>query len=291
MTKITRPALRYHGGKFRLAPAIIPYFPHHRIYVEPFGGAGSVLLRKPRVYAEVYNDVDGEVVNVFRVLRSAKLSAQLAKQLRLTPFSRQEFLRAYAPPARASSVERARLTITKSFMGFGSGSIHDVFPRGMRTRASTWRPPTGFRNSSFRSGTTASTDWSRFPEHVQTFCERLQGVVIENKPALEVIADHDRDDTLFFLDPPYLGDLRNANRTKGKVYAHDMTEEADHRVLAEAVHGLRGMAIICTYPCELYDSLYRGWDRVELRARADGAGARTEVLFISPAAQATGLFA
>jgi hypothetical protein len=80
MNAPTRPALRYHGGKWRLAPWIIGNFPPHRTYVEPYGGAASVLLRKRRCYAEVYNDLDSEIVNVFRVLRdTVEALAQLCR--------------------------------------------------------------------------------------------------------------------------------------------------------------------------------------------------------------------
>ena len=85
ITAVRRPALRYHGGKWILAPWIISHFPKHRIYVEPFGGAGSVLLRKSRAFAEIYNDLDGEIVSFFRVIRDAEKSAELLRRLSLTP--------------------------------------------------------------------------------------------------------------------------------------------------------------------------------------------------------------
>lgn len=94
---IKRPVLRYHGGKFRLSGWIRSFFPPHQVYVEPFGGAGSVLLTKEPAYAEVYNDLDGDVVNFFRVLRDPIQRAALCELVALTPFSRAEFECAYAP--------------------------------------------------------------------------------------------------------------------------------------------------------------------------------------------------
>ncbi|MDH3195533.1 MAG: DNA adenine methylase [Hyphomicrobiales bacterium] len=96
MNAPTRPVLRWHGGKWRLAPWIMAQFPPHRVYVEPFGGAASILLRKPRTYAEIYNDLDSDVVNLFRVLRSNRAS-ELIEALRLTPFARAEFEAARPP--------------------------------------------------------------------------------------------------------------------------------------------------------------------------------------------------
>lgn len=90
-----RPVLRWHGGKWLLAPWIISHFPAHNVYVEPFGGAGSVLMRKERSYAEVWNDLDGDVVNLFRVLRTSDAD-RLVALCRLTPFSREGFEESYA---------------------------------------------------------------------------------------------------------------------------------------------------------------------------------------------------
>ena len=112
-----RPALRWHGGKWILAQWIIGHFPKHQAYVEPFGGAASVLIRKPVSYAEIYNDLDHTVVNFFKVLRSDR-AQELVEVLRLTPFSRVEFMEAYGESD--DPVERARRLVIRSFMGFGS---------------------------------------------------------------------------------------------------------------------------------------------------------------------------
>lgn len=269
--------MRYHGGKWRLAPWIIEHFPPHKIYVEPFGGAASVLMQKPRSYAEVYNDLDGEVVNVFRVLRDPGQAAELERLLRLTPFAREEFVAAYEPSD--NHVEQARRTIIKSFMGFGSAAIHTK--TGMRSRATLYHlPSTGFRSNSTRSGTTPAHDWKAYPDQIQAFVERLQGVVIENRDAIEVIRSHDQPDTLHYVDPPYPLGTRDA----GTDYRHEMTDD-DHRELAEVLHSVKGMVVISGYPCNLYDEeLYPDWHRVERPHLADGARPRTEVLWLSPRA-------
>lgn len=259
---LTRPVLRYHGGKWRLAPWLLGFFPAHRVYVEPFGGAASVLARKPRAYSEVYNDLDGELVNLFRVLRDHAAGSQLVRALRLTPFARGEFALAYEPSP--DPVEQARRTVVRSFMGFGSNAHNRR---------------TGFRANSNRSGTTPAHDWANYPESLAAVVERFRGVVIENRPAVDVIPQHDGPATLYYVDPPYPAETRDA----GADYGHEMTTE-DHRALAATLHGVAGMVALSGYACDLYDrDLYAGWERHERRSLADGARERTEVLWLNPA--------
>lgn len=275
MTAPTRPAIRYYGGKWRVAPWIIAHFPPHRQYIEPFGGAASVLLQKPRSYGEIYNDRYGDVVNVFRVLQDPELAAELRRRCELTPFARAEFNRACKPTR--DRVDRARRTIVRSFMGFGS--------------AGGQGGATGFRYNSNRTGTTPAKDWSRWPAQIIAFTRRLQGVVIEHRPALRVIAEHDRPDALFYVDPPYVfstrGDRRH-RKTRGR-YRHEMSDD-DHRALAAALHAACGMVVLSGYHSPLYDELYGDWVRDETETRADnGSGhrigrtgtRRTEVLWLN----------
>jgi DNA adenine methylase len=252
----TRPIVRYHGGKWLLAPWIISYFPAHRIYVEPFGGGASVLLRKPRARAEVYNDLDGEIVNLFRIARDH--GEDLRRALELTPFSRDEFMASYEPAE--DPLEQARRTVSRSFMGFGSNS---------HNRA------TGFRSNSNRSGTTPAMDWRHYPDELGAIIERLRGVVIENRDALEVLQIHDGPATLHYVDPPYLTETRDA----GTDYRFEM-DEAAHIRLAEVLHGLEGAVIVSGYPSPLYEDIYAGWIRAERASLADGAAPRTEVLWM-----------
>ena len=101
---IARPVMRYPGGKYKLAKWVISHFPAHETYVELFGGAASVLMRKPRSIGEVYNDLDGDVVNVFRVLRNQEQAAELARLLALTPYAKEEYRQAYEPCEDRKSV-------------------------------------------------------------------------------------------------------------------------------------------------------------------------------------------
>lgn len=259
-----RPVCRYHGGKWKLAPWILKHFPAHRIYVEPYGGAASVLLRKVRSYAEVYNDLDGEMVNLFRVVRDR--GDVLRQQLELTPFSRAEYLSAWYPSP--DPVEQARRTVIRSFMGFGSAAV--TLARCPKTPGRGGLARTGFRANSNRSGTTPAHDWRNYPDCLPQLIERLRGVVIEQRPALDVIQSHDSVETLHYIDPPYVPSTRD----KGSDYRHEMTIE-QHEALAMALNQLLGMVVISGYPCSLYDDLYGGWERVERPALADGARKRT----------------
>lgn len=265
------PVLRWFGGKWRLAPAIIAHMPPHRVYVEPFAGAASVLLRKPRAYAEVINDLDGEVVNLFQVLRDPAQAGELERLLRLTPYARAEFEAAFTPQPR-SGVERARCTVIRAFMGYASDSA----------RMSNGPSATGFRANSNRSGSTPAHDWARYPDRLASFCARLQGVVVERRDALEVMAMHDGPSTLHYVDPPYVSETRGRGG-----YAHELDDDGHARLL-EALLGLRGMVLLSGYRCPLYDTVLAGWRRVDWKAYADGARERTESLWLNPAAVAAG---
>ncbi|GAB3380892.1 DNA adenine methylase [Spongiibacter taiwanensis] len=192
LARVKSPVMRYHGGKFRLAPWVMSFFPKHHTYVEPFAGAAGVLLQKPRSISEVYNDLDGEVVNVFRVLQQPDTAAALERLLALTPYARDEFNLSYEPSE--CPVEQARRTLIRAHQGFGS--------------AGATKHKTGFRIDSARAYGTSAHIWAKYPRCISQFVERLQAVVIENKPALDVIDNHDRPDTLFFVDPPYVHSTR-----------------------------------------------------------------------------------
>lgn len=263
---VSRPVLRYHGGKWMLAPWIIAHFPHHKVYTEVFGGGASVLLRKSRSYAEVYNDLDGDVVNVFRVLRDPESGARLTRSLYLTGFARDEFFDCYG--AAEDSVERARRMIARSFMGFGS----DGFNISRKT---------GFRANSNRSGTTPAMDWSNYPDAIAAFIDRLRGVVVENRDAVEVLAQQDAPNALHYVDPPYVHSTRSTSSEHA--YRHEM-DDADHQRLAEVLRSLSGMVVLSGYRSELYDALYGDWVREDRAALADGALDRTESIWLNPAA-------
>lgn len=254
----SRPILRWHGGKWLLAPWIISHFPEHRIYVEPFGGAGSVLIRKQPAYAEVYNDLDDQVVNLFQIVREN--GRELKQALAATPFSRNEFLAAALPTD--DKFEQARRTVIRSFMGFGSNGVHQS---------------TGFRANSNRSGTTPAKDWSNYPDSLDALISRLQGVVIEHRDAVEVMKAHDGFQTLHYVDPPYVKSTRTDN---GDDYAHELTDE-QHKKLLDCLKSLKGKVVLSGYASDIYDDNLAGWERVEKKALADGAAERTEVLWMN----------
>lgn len=266
-----RPVLRWHGGKWLLAAWIISFFGKHRVYVEPYSGAWSVGLQKSRALAEVWNDLDGELVNLFSVLRDPSRASKLIEALRLTPFSREEFVRAYSPTRNRT--ERARRLIVRSFMGHGSDGASGQYR-------------TGFRANSNRSGGPPALDWANLPAGLELAVDRLRGVIIESRPAVAVMAAHDGPETLHYVDPPYLPETRaRANRRadNGGVYRHEMNE-ADHIELLGFLTTLQGMVILSGYPSEIYDAHLVGWRKVERAALADGALKRTEVLWLNPAA-------
>jgi DNA adenine methylase len=267
--KPLRPVLRYHGGKAILREWILGFFPPHENYVEPFAGAASVFMAKPRVNHEVLNDLDGAICNVFRVLRDPKTAAQLKRLCELTPFARDEFKAANV--LKGSAVERARRTAVRAYLGFGSDS--------------TTGSSTGFRANSAQNNRAAARDWQNWPSVIPAFVDRLRGVVIEQRPAIEVIRQQDSPHTLFYCDPPYLHGTRSTKTGRAHAYRHEMSDD-DHRELAAILRDCAGMVIISGYACDLYADLYGDWKRVDRATFADGARPRVESLWLSPNAWA-----
>lgn len=264
MRRVRRPALRYHGGKWKIAPWIIGFFPPHTCYVEPYGGAAGVLLRKPPSFIEVYNDLSRDVVNFFKVLRERP--AELISAVELTPYSREEYRRSHK---RADDeLEAARRFYVRSWQGRGRAGVQD--PGG-------WR----YMKRDSRSQTPVD-DWNNC--QLWPIVERMKQVQLECCPALGLIERYDEPGTLFYCDPPYLQETRS-NRWGTGAYEHEMTEE-DHCTLAETLQGIEGMAIVSGYESGLYDELYAGWRRAEHRSQTDNGGSRVECIWISPQADA-----
>lgn len=264
---IGRPIMRYHGGKWRLAPWIIKHFPSHVRYVEPYGGGGSVLIRKAASDCEVYNDLDGEIVNVFRVLRDPILSEQLRRVCTLTPYSKAEHKLSYLDSG--DPVEQARRTLFRAYSSYSGAS----------KRMTGMRPSLGAR------GNRPELDWRGWPSNVPAFCNRLSTVQIDCCDALGLIRKYDRADTLFYVDPPYPHGTRTMVKSESHFhYAVEMSDD-DHRRLATLLCSCVGAVVVSGYACELYDNeLYPNWLRDEKGGvRANGAATRTEVLWSKPA--------
>jgi DNA adenine methylase len=278
MTQLTAPLLRYHGGKWRMADWIISHMPEHRIYVEPFGGGASVLLRKKPSQCEIYNDLDDDIVNLFAVLRDPARAEQLAKQIDLTPFARTEFFGAYA--SCAEPVEQARRTLVRSQMGFGS--------------AGATKGKTGFRGTGGRQKNHETVLWSQQPDRLLAAAQRLKQAIIENRDALDCIQYYDTPDTLTFVDPPYMHSTRDAATVSGKAYRHEMSD-AQHIELLHVLLKCKGKVMLTGYAHPIYDDLLTGWHRVTRQARASGARGgvlRNEVLWMNfePSTQQFDLF-
>jgi DNA adenine methylase len=258
--EITSPPVRYTGSKWRIAPWVISHFPPHKLYCEPFCGGASVLFRKNPSKAEVINDMNGDVVNFFDVLRDRTDEFLLA--ITLTPFSRAELKRAHEP--HTDDLERARRFYIRCWQKFTGGS---------EGHTGAWRYGKAYHDKQ------PIKDWLNQNRVIQA-AERLRGVYIESDTAINTLKRFDDSQTLFYCDPPYVSDTCTE-----EVYANGMTD-ADHVALADTLNGIQGMALISGYDNPLYRKLYSNWRVVTTRSYTSQTIARTECLWINPAAQA-----
>lgn len=269
--KRDRPLVRWHGGKWMIAPWILPFFPPHDTYTEAFGGGASLLLRKARARkAEIYNDLDETLIRLFKVLQDPAKAERLVRLLQLTPYSEKEFQWAYEHTD--DDVEAARRTLVRSWMGYGSDGTAGVYK-------------TGFRSIVNHAGKTPAGEWVNYVATIDRTIERIQGVMISCRDAYSVLEQYDTPETLHYVDPPYLPSTRSeGNRRRGAgyhVYQHELSEE-DHVKLLDFLMGLKGMVILSGYPSALYEQKLARWHKHCRRAYADGGAPRTEVLWINP---------
>ena len=258
MTTITRPALRYYGGKWRIAPWVISHFPPHINYLEPCGGAASVLLQKPPSKLETYNDLDNRIVNFFQVLRDRP--DELINALRLTPWARAEF--EACQTLALDPLENARRFAVLCWQSVSK-------PGG------SWRVMYNYADRP----KPMPADLVDI-DHLHHIAQRLKQVQIECKNALKVIEQYDNPDSLIYFDPPYLPDTR----VNSKNYYHVDQDEQFHHQAAEVLHQAKGLVVISGYAHPLYQRLFeaRGWPRFDKRTQANSGAIRVESVWLSP---------
>lgn len=255
----------WYGGKFSHLAWLLPLLPECHHYCEPFAGSGAVLLNRKPSSIETYNDLDGEVVNFFRVLREEK--QRLIEVIGLTPFSREEFAIACKLDPDLSPLERARRFYVRA--------------RQVRTglaQTATLGRWANCKNTSRAGMSGVISRWLGGVEDLPLVAERLLRVQIENRPALEVIRLYDSPGTLFYCDPPYVHDTRGDSNA----YGYEMTNE-QHLQLATTLNLIQGMVAISNYQCDFMDTLYPApkWHKTVGEAKTNHAtkGKRVEVLW------------
>lgn len=263
---ITRPVLKYNGGKFLLAPWIISHFPPHTSFVDLFGGGGNILLRKQRSTFEYYNDIDKRVVNFFDQLNEHKL--ELIRRIKYTPYSRIVFERTKRAN-QSSGIEGALNFYINCWMSMVQNKSGGTF----RARGNI-----GYEDGRYNP----AGMWSDISP-LFAAAERFRGVHIECLDYRKIVAKLDHSQTLIYADPPYLGLTRYCQA----MYEKEITTPLDHARIALNLRNLKSMVIISGYDSRLYKRLYEeyGWLKVSKETRDNKRNLRTECLWINPVAQ------
>ena len=240
-------AFGWYGGKYSHLDWLLPLLPKTTHYCEPFGGSAAVLINREPSLVETYNDIDGEVVNFFRVLRDKK--DELIEKIGLTPFSYEEYVIAITEKGNQSlsDVERSRLFYIRarqSRTGLAQGAT-----------AGRWAH---CRLTSRAEMAGAVSRWLGAVKDLPLIAQRLLRVQIENRPAIDVIRRYDSEETLFNCDPPYPHECR------GDIHAYGFEMSNDeHRDLAKVLKSVKGKVALSSYRCELMDELYGKWTRID----------------------------
>jgi len=267
---ITLP-LKWHGGKHYLARRVVALMPRHLHYCEPYFGGGAVLLERDpndrRLWvsgeasragvSEVVGDLNGDLVNFWRVLRSPEHFPGFARMCQAIPLARAEW-------EQAGGVLRSGADTVARAWAF--------FVRCRQSRAGAFKGFTGLTRNRTRRGVNGNaSEWLGAVDGLAAVHARLQPVVVEHLPAPELIRREDTPGTLFYLDPPYLHETRAAT----KVYRYEMIE-ADHRELLDLLQTVKGKVILSNYPSELYDTALASWNRHTFDLPNNAAGGKNK---------------
>jgi DNA adenine methylase len=259
-------AFGWYGGKFSHLDFILPHLPEDAIhFCDVFGGSAAVLINRKPAQLETYNDLDSELVNFFETLRNQE--EKLIKAISLTPFSREELIKACCSEPKLSKLERARR----------------FYVRARQTRTGLAQTSSEGRWAhcvlTSRAGMSGAVSrWLGAIDGLPEIVQRLQRVQIENAPALEVIERYDTEETLFYLDPPYV----HESRGDSAAYGHEMID-AEHVELADLLHSIRGRAVLSGYRTQLYDKLFAQWTRIDapIKICNSSKGKRQESLWLN----------
>lgn len=254
-----RALARYLGGKNRIAPWIISHFPEHRVYVEPFGGSGAVLLNKQPVFLEVYNDLYDRIVNLFEVLKDSEKSERLASLLELTPYAQGAYEKSFE--ISEDPVEDACRFAINSMMSYGGG-IH--------------KP--GFKRNGLLRTTPYPKTWREYPDVVRDCAAELRrrNIEINKMDALTIMSRYDSPETLHYVDPPYVQETRGF-RVR---YTHEYDQD-DHVRLLVFLKRLKGMVVLSGYDSELYSKHLTGWEKVEKVSHDTQGNRKMECLWMN----------
>lgn len=250
--------LKYPGSKWNKSEWIINFFPPHHSYLEPYFGSGAVLFNKERSNIETVNDLDDNVVNLFQWIKNDP--EKLAHEIYYTPYARQTYEDAFTLEPE-NSLEKAVNFYIRLEMG------HGYRTNGERVG---WKNDIQGRERAY-----ASKNWCELPQKILMAAERLRGVQIENRPALELIHRFNYKNVLIYCDPPYM--LRTRH---GKQYKCEMGD-SDHEKLLEALLKHKGYVILSGYDTDLYNDMLKDWNRYETTSYTQSQTMKLEVIWLN----------
>ncbi len=259
-TSLIKPILKYPGAKWRIASWIVPLFPPHVHYVEPYAGSAACFFTKTPARHEVLNDLNGSICTLFRVLRER--CDELVRAITLTPWCEEEYERFEKNWYHEDDVEHARRFLIRCWQAHG-GTMYQV---------------SGWKHNGLNGHAYPVRLWQQLPERLVAVVERLRYAEVRNRPALEMIDYYNAPDVLLYVDPPYILSTRAR-----KYYPYEMTDE-DHMQLLETLDAHKGMVILSGYAHPLYDERLHHWQRLTLSAVAEHGKQQTEVLWLNPQA-------